>query len=457
MNSSIQIKTTIAPLLLSALLTCFGLVSNTRATDTDGALPFGNNADGIGVLTSLTTGAWNSGFGFEALNQDTTGSLNTATGLRVLFNNTEGNANTASGAMALFSNTTGANNVAVGAQALVFNDTGASNTAVGTQALSSQTFADDNTAIGYQALFSDTAGSANTATGANALYGNTSGSNNAANGFLALFANTHGGENTANGAQTLISNTIGNENTASGFHALGSNTEGNRNTAVGHSALFGNTTGSNNTALGDFAGHSLTIGDNNIDIDNLGVPGESNTIRIGDSQTKAFIAGIHGVTTGIPNAVPVLIDSAGQLGTASSSRRFKNEIKPMDKASEAILGLKPVMFHYKSDVAATPQFGLIAEEVAEVNPDLVVRDENGEIYTVRYEAVNAMLLNEFLKEHKKVEAQNCRIQEQETTITQLKKEMKTVVARLKEQDSKIQKVSDQIELSKATTQVVNNR
>jgi septal ring factor EnvC (AmiA/AmiB activator) len=147
------------------------------------------------------------------------------------------------------------------------------------------------------------------------------------------------------------------------------------------------------------------------------------------------------VTTGNNDAIPVLIDTAGQLGTTSSSRRYKKEIKPMDQTSEAILALKPVTFHYKSDKTGTAQFGLIAEEVAEVNPNLVVRDENGEIYTVRYDAVNAMLLNEFLKEHKKVEQQVREIQEQRTTISELKKSMETVITHLKKQDSKIQKVA----------------
>ena len=200
---------------------------------------------------------------------------------------------------------------------------------------------------------------------------------------------------------------------------------------------------------------TFTTGDFNIDIGNYGFAGEGSTIRIGSGQTKTFIAGIRGETTDNADAVPVVIDSAGQLGTASSSARFKKEIKPMDKASEAILALKPVTFQYKSDTG-TRQFGLIAEEVAAVNPDLVVRDKNGEIYTVRYDAVNAMLLNEFLKEHRKVEEQNRKIQEQEATITQLKKGMDTVITHLKEQDSKIQKVSDQLELSKPAPQTVAN-
>jgi hypothetical protein len=162
------------------------------------------------------------------------------------------------------------------------------------------------------------------------------------------------------------------------------------------------------------------------------------------------------VTTGNNDAVNVVIDSAGQLGTMSSSRRFKKEIKPMDEASEAILALKPVTFHYKSDKKSTPQFGLVAEEVAEVNPDLVVRDQNGEVYTVRYDAVNAMLLNEFLKEHRKVQAQDRKIKEQETTIADLKNEMEAVIAHAKEQDAKIQKVSDQLQASNSAAQVVVN-
>jgi Chaperone of endosialidase len=185
------------------------------------------------------------------------------------------------------------------------------------------------------------------------------------------------------------------------------------------------------------------MGSNNIDIGNGGVAAESSTIRIGFVQTRTFIAGIRGRTTGVANAVPVLIDSNGQLGTASSSRRFKNEIKPMDKTSEAILGLKPVTFHYKSDNSNTPQFGLIAEDVAKVNPDLVVRDENGEIYTVRYEAVNAMLLNEFLKEHQKVQ--------------RLEAALAAVNERLKAQDAKIDKVNAKIELTKPAPQTVLNQ
>jgi hypothetical protein len=249
-----------------------------------------------------------------------------------------------------------------------------------------------------------------------------------------------GNFNTANGADALFNNTVGNNNTANGFNALANNTTGADNMASGAYALDNNTTGSGNTALGVFAGSNVT--------------NASNVICIGDEVSGAnvsnscFIGNIRAVTTANADAIPVLIDSAGQLGTASSSRRFKKEIRPMDQTSEATLALKPVTFHYKSDKANTPQFGLIAEEVAQVNPDLVVRDENGEIYTVRYDAVNAMLLNEFLKEHRKVQEQGATITQQrkdfETAIAQQQKQIETLTAQLGEQAAQIQKVSAQL-------------
>jgi hypothetical protein len=210
--------------------------------------------------------------------------------------------------------------------------------------------------------------------------------------------------------------------------------------------------------LGDSAGWDLTTGDFNIYIGNRGVAAESNTIRIGTvgTQTRTFIAGISG--TAVSGGVPVRVNSSGKLGTAPSSQRFKEAIKPMDKASEAILALKPVTFRYKKEIDPDriPQFGLVAEQVEKVNPDLVARDEQGKPFTVRYEAVNAMLLNEFLKEHRKVEEQSRKIQEQDATITQFKKEMQTIAARLKEQDSKIQKVSARLEMQTAPAQTVAN-
>jgi hypothetical protein len=229
-----------------------------------------------------------------------------------------------------------------------------------------------------------------------------------------------GGSNTASGSYALRLNTIGNFNTATGVNALQKNKGGDNNTAVGVNALLNNVSGGNNIALGASAGANLTFGFNNIDIGNQGIANEKRTIRIGTNRTQqaTFIAGIRGTTTASMDAVPVVIDSESQLGTVSSSARFKDEIKPMNKASETILGLKPVTFHYKSDTTGTAQFGLIAEEVAKANPDLVVRDEKGEIYTVRYDAVNAMLLNEFLKEHEKAQEEHAKVDELQATVGQ---------------------------------------
>ena len=232
-----------------------------------------------------------------------------------------------------------------------------------------------------------------------------------------------------------------------GSGALFNNTLGSKNTAIGWGALFMNN-GGDNIAIGYRAGENLGVGSFNIDIGNDdGTLSDANTIRIGSVQARMFIAGIRGKTTGAANAVPVVIDSNGQLGTASSSRRYKNEIKPMDKASEAILALQPVTFHYKSDDKGRPQFGLIAE-VAAVNPDLVVRDENGEIYTVRYDAVNAMLLNQFLKEHRKVEEQQKTIGELKSTVAHQQKTFESKIAQQEKQiealATGLQKVSAQL-------------
>ncbi len=372
--------------------------------------------------------------------------------------------NTAEGTDALFSLTTGTENTAIGFDALNSNTTGDSNTATGSIALSSNTTGVRNTANGFAALNSNTTGERNTATGRAAMTFNTTGNNNTADGHDALFSNTTAIRNTATGSFALFSNTTGPNNTAIGYFALFSNTTGNSNMASGYDALVNNTTGTGNIALGNFAGSNLTTGANNIDVGNLGVAGESNTIRIGTegTQTNAYFAGIY--QTNIAGGLVVKVDSDGHLGTVGSSERFKDEIKPMNKASEAILGLKPVTFHYKKelDPEATPQFGLIAEEVEKVNPDLVVRDKEGKPYTVRYDAVNAMLLNEFLKEHRTVEQQETTITRQrkdfDSAIAQQQKEIKTLAATVKEQASQIQKVSAQLEMSKPAAQtVLNNR
>src|SRR5882724_2576716 len=368
-------------------------------------------------------------------------------------------------------------NTAKGQNALKNLSTGQGNTAVGWFSLFSDTAGSFNTGVGAGALALNTA-DANTATGTVALFLNTTGTNNTADGAFALLHNSEGSDNTATGFQALFSNITGSTNTANGLAALEFNMAGDDNTAIGHNALFSNTTGVYNIALGFSAGVGTT-GNYNVDIGHPGFAGEDGTIRIGinGNQTRAFIAGIRGVTTANA-AIPVLIDTLGQLGTTSSSRRFKKEIKAMDSASEAILALKPVTFHYKTNNTGTAQFGLIAEEVAEVNPDLVVCDDKGEIYIVRYDAVNAMLLNEFLKEHKKVEEQQAtiaqlkcdgakgeasvakldsRVAKQEVSIAEQQKAMETLTAQLKEQAAQIQKVSAQVEMSKPAPQLARNR
>ena len=321
------------------------------------------------------------------------------------------------------------------------------NTAEGHNALLNLTTGGFNTGLGWLALRNNTQGDFNTATGAGALFSNTLADQNTATGVGALLSNTTGSFNTAIGTLALFQNTTASFNVAVGDHAL-ANSTGGQNTAIGRAALFHNTSGSQNIALGVSAGLNLTTGDNNIDIGNEGEADESDTIRIGATQDRTFIAGIRGIQPPVGVILPVLIDLNGQLGTTVSSRRFKQEIKPIDEASETILALKPVTFHYKSDDTKTPQYGLIAEEVADVNPDLVVRDKDGEIYTVRYDAVNAMLLNEFLKEHRNV-------QELKATLGQQQKEIAALIAHIKEQDAKIQRVSDQLETSRAAARMAS--
>ena len=383
------------------VLAYFALLPGTHAVNPppDGGYARGNTAEGTSALFSLTTGSGNTATGFKALFSDTTGFGNTATGHSALFSNTTGFSNTANGDNALFSNTIGEGNTAIGQGALGNNTTGAANVAVGAGALAASTNSPSNTAVGTNALIANTTGFENTAVGDEALADNN-GTNNSALGHFALFRNT----------------------------------TGNFNTAIGEEALFSNTTGSLNIAIGRDAGAGIITADNVICI--------GSNLDGANVNDSCFIGNIRGVTTTNADAIPVLIDSAGQLGTMSSSRRFKREIKPIDKASETILALKPVTFHYKSDNTNTPQFGLIAEEVAEVSPDLVVRDEKGEIYTVRYDAVNAMLLNEFLKEHRKVE-------EQQATITHLQKDFQAVSA---EQQEEIQLLRAQLKEQAAQIQ-----
>jgi len=342
--------------------------------------------------------------------------------------------NTAEGNSALFSLTTGHDSTAVGFRALFSVGDGSYNTAVGSEALENNT------------------GSANTAIGWDALFENATGSYNTAIGSAALNHNTTGIENTAIGASALLDNRTGFDNVAIGVDALFNNRKAN-NTAVGAEALINNTTGQNNVALGDLAGSNLTTGSHNIDIGAgiNGIAGESNACRIGS---------IFGQTAA--NGSAVFITSGHKLGTATSSKRFKENINPMNRASEVIFSLKPVAFRYKKEIdpERIPQFGLVAEDVEKVNPALVVRDKEGKPYSVRYDQVNAMVLNEFLKEHRRVEELQATVAQQrkdsEGTAARQQTEIEDLTAMVKEQASQIQKASAQLEASKPAPQVVNN-
>ena len=405
----------------------WALISNTTGNN--------NTALGVTALRFNTTGIDNTASGFNALSSNTTGFANTAGGVGALFANSTGSENTANGFGALGSNTTGSNDTASGSGALGFNTTGSNSTASGFQALAGNTTGSNNTASGSLALNSNSTGSDNTASGFNALSSNTTGFENTASGVSALQSNTTGVENTAIGKFALQSNTTGSTNTASGFRALQSNNTGGDNTANGMGALLRNTTGfansasgfgalglntigGFNTAIGFQAGINLT-GSNNIDIGNQGVGSDSGVIRIGTvgTQTQTFIAGISGVTTGGKGAA-VLVDSNGQLGTVSSSRRLKYDIQDMGEASGDLLKLRPVTFRYKQaqDDGSHPlQYGLIAEEVADVYPGLVQFDK-GEPQTVLYHVLPAMLLNEVQKQQREIEALEKLIQSQQEQL-----------------------------------------
>ncbi len=363
-----------------------------------------NTASGDEALLSNIEGRSNTASGASALGDKTTGSFNTASGSSALRENTTGSSNTASGALALFSNTEGRSNTAIGASAMESNTTGERNTATGDNALAFNTDGIFNTASGFEALTSNTTGFRNTATGVFALSSNTEGIFNTAIGASALTSNTEGISNTASGDGALFSNTTGRSNTAGGVVALADNNTGSSNTAVGTSALRGNTTGSSNIALGFSAGQDLRAGDNNIYVGNPGVAAESNTIRIGDGSihTSAFIAGI-----------PV---------AGVSSKRFKEDIRDMGQASTSLMQLRPVTFRYRKEYDAGDhrlQYGLIAEEVAEVYPELVVHDDTGRARAVIYQELNVMLLNELQKQHQVMQEQQEQIEQQQMVTDNL--------------------------------------
>jgi hypothetical protein len=390
-------------LLATVTLTVFGIALSPKSQAVvpppDGGYPGGNTAEGRDALLNLTTGTYNTAIGLFSLRANNVGNFNTGIGAGTLRSNTA-DENTATGAEALLNNTTGFGNTANGAFALSKLRTGTHNNAVGVNALSSQTTGNSNNAVGAFALAADTEGQFNCAFGESALV-----------------SNTIGIANTAMGDSTLLANTTGNNNTAIGVNALGNNTVGSSNVAVGSNAGLDVFTANNVTCIGNLATGA-------------------------DVSDTTWIGNIYGVTTQSGTTAPVVVSDGGQLGTVASSERFKKDIVSMDKNSEAIMSLRPVTFHYKTDTKGTPQFGLIAEEVAKVNPALVLPDKEGKPYTVRYEAVNAMLLNEFLKEHHQV-------QDLKAIVVQQQKQIGSLTAGL-------QKVSAQLELSKPAPQTVLN-
>jgi hypothetical protein len=394
------------------------------------ALNLALGSGALGIDQSLGYGGYNTAVGTQAL-YNNTASGNTASGYQALYANTNGGNNTASGAFALYSNVGGTSpqgsfNTASGANALYSNTTGSENTATGDAALYSNTTGSNNLADGYEALLGNTLGNDNTATGVQALYSNTGEGNyqggyNTASGYQALYSNTQGGYNTAMGVQALYKT---NDNAGIG---------GILNTGYGYQAGYNITSGQANIAIGGMAANNVSGGNNNnIEIGSEGSSGDSATIRIGcfsssfcssgfgfAPQTSFFVAGVRGVTTGQNNAVDVVIDSNGQLGTVSSSRRFKEDIHDMGDASYGLMRLRPVTFRYKKpfDDGSKPiQYGLIAEEVAEVYPDLVARSADGQIETVKYQLLDPMLLNEVQRQHGEIRDQKALVLAQQNQL-----------------------------------------
>ena len=388
---------TIIPTLLSFTFICLlatGPTAQAVVPPPDGGYPGRNTAEGQDALFSLTSGSFNTAVGWISLHSDTTGSFNTGVGAGTLFRNV----------------------------------------------------ADGNTAIGAGALLSATSGYQNTATGAFALFSTTGAAENPDRP-----SGDPGSFNTANGYTALFSNTTGAGNTAVGLRALLNNTTGGGNTAIGVTALSNNSTGNSNIALGNSAGNAVTNANNVIAIGAIGA----------NVSGSCFIGQIYSNIQPQVGTDPdlVTINSSGRLGRANvSSRRYKHDIQPMHKASEALYALRPVSFRYHKeyDASQTIAFGLIAEEVAEVHPDLVGRNPEGQPESVRYEQINAMLLNEFLKEHRRGEEQDCKIQEQESRIAELRCEIRNLAAMVSEQASQLQKVSAWIETSEAKPQFAQN-
>ncbi len=364
-----------------------------------------NTRVGAGALVSNISGVGNVAFGGNALYWNTTGNQNMASGYDALAYNTSGSYNGASGSYSLLLNTTGTYNTASGYEALYYN-----------------TIGNYNNAIGARTLFSNSSGGYNNAVGYSALYHNTTGLQNNGSGYVSLYANTTGNYNSGYGAFTLYANTAGTGSNATGYGALYRNTTGTYNSAEGYFALGYNTTGGSNIAVGPYAGYNLTTGSSNIDIGSRGVAAETGVIRVGTQGTQkaTYIAGVSGIN--VTGGATVVVNSLGQLGVVSSSRRYKEDIRSMGDSSDRLLALRPVTFRYKKadeNGQKPKQYGLIAEEVAKVMPELVVYNQKGQPETVAYQTLAPLLLNELQREHGQVEALQAEVAELRRITTQL--------------------------------------
>lgn len=388
--TSIHIRKLSGPAVLATLVYC-GIAQGQQPTAdshaSPSALDTSNTAVGISALLNDTTGGDNSAFGAGVLNANTTGSYNSAVGYASMLNNGTGMQNTALGAFSLNVNSTGTANTACGAYAMGGNTTGNQNSSLGFDALGSNDNGNNNTAAGAMALARGRTGTSNTAVGASALYLN------------------EGDQNTAVGASTLYINTTG-----------------RFNTAIGHRALYSTTTGSSNIAVGTDAGTNLTTGSNNIDIGHPGVAGEAGTIRVGANGThNSFFAA--GIVNSKVTGSAVYVTSTGQLGVLASSERYKTSIVPMGDESARLQQLQPVTYRLKTDAHATRQYGLVAEAVAKVYPELVTRNEAGAIEGVRYEELTPMLLNEVQKQQRALASQRAEIEMLRQQFAQLREKV----------------------------------
>ncbi|MEQ1558615.1 MAG: tail fiber domain-containing protein [Methyloglobulus sp.] len=420
LKSNIVISTTI---VIAAWVALASAASPPNPTASD----FSNNTAGGANVLLKNEGFDNTGFGSSALSGNTTGMANTATGSGALAANTGGITNTANGAGALLQNTTGS-----------------ANTAIGSNSLASNTKGYYNTAIGEDTLLTNTTGNFNTVSGAKALSANISGSGNA-----------------TYGAYSLLSNITGRYNAAVGYGSLQSNTKGSVNTALGNQSLMNNISGSYNIALGNIAGINLVSGNRNIYIGNEGLGAESSTIRIGNSsQTRTFIAGIRNNQKTIGSAVSVVIDSNGQLGILHSSAEYKTDIQSMNDTSSKLMQLRPVTYHYKDTDKSDKnslEYGLIAEEVAKVYPDLVAYGADGKIETVQYHKLTPMLLNEVQRMNRSLDADNLKISKQDkqlTTAHQLIQQQAQEIVGLKQQADKVASLEQQVTALKTQGQAI---